>query len=75
MATVNLGLDSGSWLVADCGSMPSENNCHIVMMAPESQKEDLISAGVRHMVNEHGHEDNEDLRAGAESFLRPLEVQ
>ncbi|HUD06605.1 MAG TPA: hypothetical protein VMR34_01840 [Candidatus Saccharimonadales bacterium] len=38
------------------------------------QKEDLIAAGVKHAVNKHGHEDNEELRKGVEGMLEIIEV-
>lgn len=74
MALTDLNLESGNWLVANCGDMPSEQNCKIVMMAPENQRDDLVSAGVKHAITVHGHEDNEELKAGIESMLKPLEV-
>ena len=55
MGTVNLTVAPGTWIVADCGKMPSERGCKLVMMAPESQKADLESAGIGHMVRDHGH--------------------
>ena len=74
MALTDLNLESGSWLAANCADMPSEKNCKVVMMAPESQRADLISAGVKHAINEHGHEDGQELAAGVESMIKPLEV-
>ena len=74
MDAKQLNLKSGTWLVADCGSMPSDSDCHLVMLAPEDQKEDLVSAGVEHAVHKHGHEDSEELRKGVEGMLVVTEV-
>lgn len=74
MAVEQLNLKPGKWLVADCGMMPSDSNCQLVMLAPEDQKEDLIAAGVAHAVNKHGHEDNEELYKGLEGMLVTIEV-
>jgi hypothetical protein len=74
MTTIDLKLESGKWLAANCGSMPSDSNCQVVMMAPESQKDDLIVAGVRHMVEKHGHEDNDQLASSMEEMLETVEV-
>jgi hypothetical protein len=74
MTTEQLNLKSGKWLVADCGSMSSESNCQLVMLAPEDQKEDLIEAGVKHAVHKHGHQDNEEVRAGVSAMLQVTEI-
>ena len=74
MSVEQLNLKSGKWLVADCGKMPSESNCHLVILAPENQKEDLIAAGVKHAVSKHGHEDSEELHKGVEGMLETIEV-
>ena len=74
MGVEQLNLKSGKWLVSNCGKMPSESNCQLVMLAPENQKEDLIAAGVKHAVNKHGHEDNEELRKGVEGMIEAVEV-
>lgn len=55
MAQVQVDLKPGTWLVADCSKIPSKNNCQVVMMAPEAQKEDLMEAGIAHMVHAHEH--------------------
>ena len=39
MELSDLGI-KGHWLVANCGKIPSEMNCRVVMMAPEEQRED-----------------------------------
>lgn len=74
MALEQLNLKPGTWLVIDCGKMPSESNCQLVMLAPENQKEDLIAAGVTHAVNKHGHQDSEELQKGIGGMLEALEV-
>lgn len=74
MAVEQLNLKTGKWLVVDCGKMPSDSNCQLVMLAPEDQKEDLLAAGVRHAVTKHGHEDGVELRKGVEGMLEVIEV-
>ena len=59
MSIEDLKLEPGEWLVANCGEMPSEKNCKLVMMAPVDQKDDLMAAGIDHMVKSHGHERDE----------------
>ena len=55
MGIGQLGLTGGTWLVANCGKFPSEKNCKLVIMAPASQKDDLIDAAATHAVESHGH--------------------
>lgn len=74
MAVGQLDLKPGKWLVADCGKMPSESNCQLVMLAPEDQKNDLIAAGVRHAIDKHAHQDSEELHKGVEGMLETVEV-
>ena len=74
MAVQQLNLKSGKWLVADCGKMPSDSHCQLVIMAPEDQREDLIAAGAKHAVDKHGHEDNEELRKGMSEMIEVIEV-
>ena len=74
MSVDQLNLKSGKWLVSDCGKMPSESNCQLVMLAPEDQREDLISAGVKHAVSKHGHDDSDDLRRGIEGMIETIDV-
>lgn len=62
MANNQLGLDSGKWLVANCGKYPSEKNCKLVLMAPENQRDDLLDAVSAHAASVHGHTDNKELR-------------
>ena len=74
MGAEQLNLKSGKWLVSNCGKMPSESNCQLVMIAPEDQKEDLVAAGAKHAVSKHGHEDNEELRKDVEETLEVVEI-
>jgi hypothetical protein len=62
MDTTQLGISRGTWVVANCGKFPSENNCLLVMMAPVEQREDLLDAAAEHAVKNHGHEDKPELR-------------
>jgi len=32
----SLNLKRGKWVVANCGKFPSEKNCQLVIMAPDS---------------------------------------
>jgi hypothetical protein len=74
MAVEQLNIKPGKWWVADCGKIPSDSNCQLVILAPEDQKEDLIAAGVGHAVGKHGHEDTEELRKNTEDNLETIEV-
>lgn len=74
MSLEQLNLKSGKWLALNCGKMPSESNCQLVMLAPENQKADLVSAGVKHAIDKHGHQENEELRKGVEAMVEVLEV-
>lgn len=58
-------------LKIDCGKLPSEKNCQVVITAPERQKEDLIDAGVAHAVKAHGHEDTPELREDTAQLVEP----
>jgi hypothetical protein len=69
-----LEIDQGSWLAANCGKMPSERGCKLVLMAPESQREDLINAAAAHAVKDHGHQDSPELRAELGKFLDKVNV-
>jgi len=64
----------GSWLVSNCGDLPSERGCKLVMMSPIDQREDLLSASVHHAIDVHGHEDTEQLRTDIEGLLKSIEV-
>jgi hypothetical protein len=69
-----LEIQSGTWLSANCGKFPSEKNCRLVLMAPESQREDLINAAAAHAVANHGHQDTPELRSELNKFLDPVQV-
>lgn len=62
MDTLQLGLNPGQWIVADCGKTPSVKNCKLVLMAPVDQREDLLDASVAHAVKSHGHQETPELR-------------
>lgn len=74
MAAKELKLKPGKWVVADCGKMPSESNCQLVMLAPEDQKDDLVEAGVRHAISKHGHEESDALRDGVAAMCEVVEI-
>jgi len=63
----------GSWIVANCGDMPSERGCRLVMMAPADQREDLLNAGVQHAIDVHSHENTPQLRTDIESMFKTME--
>jgi len=69
MAQIHLG--DGKWLLSDCGSMPSDNNCKLVITSPENQKEDLLDAAIA--VTHHGHQDTPDFRTEIGKTLVELE--
>lgn len=58
-----------TWKQLDCGKMPSEKGCKLVMKAPEDQVEDLLDAGVAHAVKTHGHEETPELREQLRSMV------
>jgi hypothetical protein len=74
MEVKGIELQKGAWLAANCGKFPSENNCQLVLMAPESQREDLVDAAAAHATANHGHVDTPELRVELEKFLDPVEV-
>jgi hypothetical protein len=74
MTTNPLALKSGKWLVANCGKYSSEKNCQLVMMAPESQRDDLFDAAVAHAVKCHGHTDTDELRRQLNNFVETVTV-
>jgi hypothetical protein len=69
-----LEVESGTWLSANCGKFPSEKNCKLVLMAPESQRGDLINAAAAHAVADHGHQDTPELRGELGKFLDTVRV-
>ena len=74
MELKGLELSRGAWLLANCGKFPSEKNCQLVLLAPDSQREDLINAAAAHAVADHGHLDTPDLRSELGKFLDRIEV-
>lgn len=74
MDTAQLGMSSGRWLMANCGKFPSEQNCKIVMMGPEDQREDLLDAAVAHAVKAHSHADTPELRTELNKILEPASL-
>lgn len=69
-----LSLAKGKWVVANCGKFPSEKNCQLVIMAPASQRADLVEAACAHAVKDHGHEDTRELRKELNDFLVTVEL-
>lgn len=69
-----LGAAPGKWLIGNCGKMPSERNCQLIMMAPESQREDLLGAAVAHAVRDHGHQDTPGLRAELDKLWETVTI-
>jgi len=61
-------------MVANCGKFPSEKGCKLVIMAPASQKEDLIEAAATHAVKSHGHANDPALRKELAGFLETIEL-
>jgi hypothetical protein len=56
-----LKLGKGQWLAVNCGGVP-QSDCHLVLMAPDNEKSDLVEAAVAHAVKRHGHKDTRELR-------------
>lgn len=69
-----LNLASGKWLVANCGKFPSKNNCKLIIMAPEAQRNDLLEALVEHAVKCHDHKADKELRKRLNEFLETVNV-
>ena len=74
MEVKGLEIKGGAWLAANCGKMPSEKNCQLVLMAPASQRDDLVAAAVAHAIKDHGHPDSPELRAEVGKFLDSVTV-
>ncbi len=54
----------------DCGKVPSESGCTLVIEGPE---EDLLDAAVQHAKFKHGHtEPDEELRESIRGSLEPV---
>ena len=69
-----LKMTHGRWLAANCGNLPSEKDCKLVIMAPEGQKEDLLDAAVVHAVKAHGHKEDPQLRKELGEYLETVEI-
>jgi hypothetical protein len=63
-----LSLKHGHWLAVNCGSMP-QSKCHLVIMAPDSEKSDLVDAAVAHVTKRHGQKDTKELRSQLDKSL------
>ena len=74
MDAKQLGLTPGKWVVANCGKFPSEKNCKLVIMAPQSQRKDLVEAASTHAIKSHGHADTPELRRELDQFLDVIDV-
>lgn len=74
MSIGRLGLRPGTWVVANCARFPSEKDCQLVIMAPVSQRADLVEAAAAHAVASHGHEDTPGLRHELDGFLETVEL-
>ena len=72
IALSDINVAAGNWLVANCADFPSENHCQLVIMGPEGQMEDLVSAAMARAIGSHGHEDSPDLRTSLAGLLRPV---
>ena len=54
----------------DCGTMPSESGCTLVIEGPE---DDVLDAAVEHARSKHGHtEPDEVIRAAVKGALEPV---
>jgi len=74
MELKQLGLAKGQWLVANCGRFPSEKNCKLVLIAPTSQRADLLEAAATHAVASHGHRNTPELRKELDGMLESMDV-
>jgi len=74
MALGQLNVKSGKWLAVNCGMFPSEKDCQLVIMAPVSQRDDLIEAASAHAVTVHGHADTPQLRQELGKALQTVEL-
>jgi len=74
MANNQLSLPKGKWLLVNCGKFPSAKNCQLVLMAPESHREDLLDAVVSHAVKFHGHKDDQELRQNLNKSLEKVDL-
>ena len=65
----------GDWLVSNCGDLPSEMGCKLVLMSPVDQREDLVTESVQHAIDVHGHENTPELRTQLDGMLKPMTIQ
>jgi predicted small metal-binding protein len=70
----DIRLAPGKWIYTNCGDMPSEKNCKLVIMAPADQRDDLVEAAVAHAVKSHGDKDTPELRGGLNEMIHETEV-
>lgn len=75
MAFEELNLAPGTWLAINCASMPSENECMLLIAAPENQKEDLLDAAAEHASDKHGHANDEKLHTNLADMLEVVQIQ
>ena len=57
-----LSLMHGNWLAVNCGNVP-DSKCHLVMMAPGSERSELVEAAMEHVTKHHGHKDTKEMRS------------
>ena len=65
---------TGTWIVSNCGDLPSEKGCKLVIMSPSDQREDLLMASVQHAIDVHGHENTPELRTEIDGILKTVEL-
>jgi hypothetical protein len=58
----------GERVVADCRGMPSEKNCSLTIAGTESE---VMAVAMRHVVEDHGHQNTPALREEIRKQLRP----
>lgn len=54
--------------MVDCRAHPSVNNCSLTIAGSE---EEVLTVAVRHAVEEHGHEDTDELRNTIKADFKP----
>ena len=69
-----LQLQPGNWLVINCAQRPSQSNCHMVMMVPEAQENDLMEAAVQHAIHKHGEQDTPELRESLHDQMQKITI-
>lgn len=53
--------------VADCRLFPSEKGCTLTISGTEDE---VLTVAIRHAVEEHGHEDSDELREEIRGMLK-----